>query len=194
MQMEWIEIEGKQVPLLEPPETHKEIPRRILQVLFKYKRLIRNVFLAVSLPLLLIVLLAPEQYMATVKVLIKPSRAFLGLTPTGTDSSVTVPASMEALMTEIQLIKSREVLVQLAKELPFPDSGLLASGSPSRELGQYQSGVGSEGGESGGRTLSGTKSQSSANSRHRKILRRTGSAFANRLAQGRTGSQGFSAA
>jgi uncharacterized protein involved in exopolysaccharide biosynthesis len=132
MQMEWIEIEGKQVPLLEPPETHKEIPRRILQVLFKYKRLIRNVFLAVSLPLLLIVLLAPEQYMATVKVLIKPSRAFLGLTPTGTDSSVTVPASMEALMTEIQLIKSREVLVQLAKELPFPDSGLLASGSPSR--------------------------------------------------------------
>jgi uncharacterized protein involved in exopolysaccharide biosynthesis len=128
--MEWIEIEGKQVPLLEPPETHKEIPRRILQVLFKYKRLIRNIFLAVSLPLLLIVLLAPEQYMGTVNVLIKPSRAFLSLSPTGADNAVAVPASREALMTEIQIIRSREVLRQLAKEVPFPDSGFLAAGSP----------------------------------------------------------------
>jgi uncharacterized protein involved in exopolysaccharide biosynthesis len=43
---------------------------------------------------------------------------------------VTVNASAEALMTEIQLIKSREVLRQLAKEVPFTDTGFFASGSP----------------------------------------------------------------
>ncbi|HXG51602.1 MAG TPA: hypothetical protein VNN77_09390 [candidate division Zixibacteria bacterium] len=128
--MAWIEIDGKQIPLLEPPETHKELPRRIFHVLFKYKRLIRNVFLGVSLPLLLIVLLAPQKYVGVVKVLIKPSRAFLSLTPTGSDNAVTVPASADVLMTEIQLIRSREVLGQLAKELPFPDSGFFAYGSP----------------------------------------------------------------
>lgn len=128
--MAWIEIDGKQIPLLEPPETHKEVPRRVLQVLFKYKRLIRNVFLAVSLPLLVMLFLTPQEYRSAVKVLIKPSRAYLNLTPTGSDSSLTVPASMEVLMTEIQLIKSREVLHQLAKEVPFPDTGFFASGSP----------------------------------------------------------------
>jgi uncharacterized protein involved in exopolysaccharide biosynthesis len=123
--MEWIQIDGKQVPLLEPPDTYKEVPRRTLQVLFKYKRLIRNVFLAVSLPLLLIVLLAPQQYRGTAKVFIKPSRAFVG-----PDNSLTVSASNEVLNTEIQLIRSREVLGQLGKELPFPDSGFFAAGSP----------------------------------------------------------------
>ncbi|MGH7793865.1 MAG: GumC family protein [Candidatus Binatia bacterium] len=123
--MDWIEIDGKQVPLLEPPQTYKEVPRRTLQVLFKYKRLIRNVFLAVSLPLLLIVLLAPQKYRGTARVFIKPSRAFLG-----PDNSLTVAASNEALNTEIQLIRSREVLGKLGKELPFPDAGFFASGSP----------------------------------------------------------------
>jgi uncharacterized protein involved in exopolysaccharide biosynthesis len=123
--MEWIEIDGKQIPLLEPPETHKEVPRRVLQVLFKYKKLIRNIFLAVSLPLLLIVLMAPQQYRGTAKVFIKPNRAFLGA-----DNMLTVSASTDVLNTEIQLIRSKEVLGRLAKELPFPDDGFFASGSP----------------------------------------------------------------
>jgi uncharacterized protein involved in exopolysaccharide biosynthesis len=123
--MPWIEIDGKEIPLLEPPETHKEVPRRILQVLFKYKRIIRNIFLSVSLPLLLIVLMAPQKYRGTAKVFIKPSRAFLGA-----ENSLNVSPSTEVLNTEIQLIRSREVLGQLAKELPFPDGGFFDSGSP----------------------------------------------------------------
>jgi uncharacterized protein involved in exopolysaccharide biosynthesis len=128
--MAWIEIDGKPIPLLEPPETNKEMPRKILQVLFKYKRLIRNVFLAVSMPLLVLVLLAPQKYRASTKVLIKPSRAFLSLSPSGSDTAMTVNASAEVLMTEIQLIKSREVLLQVAKEVPFPDTGFFDVGSP----------------------------------------------------------------
>ena len=120
--MAWIEIDGKEIPLLEPPETHKEVPRRVLQVLFKYKRLIGRVFLAVSLPLLLIVLLAPQKYTGSVKVFIKPTRAFLG-----TESPLNVAPSAEVLNTEIQLVMSREVLGKLVDELPFPDNGVLDS-------------------------------------------------------------------
>jgi uncharacterized protein involved in exopolysaccharide biosynthesis len=124
--MEWIEIDGKQIPLLEPPETHKELPRRIFQVLFKYKRIIRNVFLSVSLPLLVLVLISPQTYRGSAKVFIKPNRTFVG------DNALSVSASTEVLNTEIQLIRSREVLGRLAKELPFTDDGFFASGSPYR--------------------------------------------------------------
>src|SRR5688572_26807245 len=114
--MKWIEIDGKQLPLLEPPDNYKEMPRRILQVVFKYKRLIRNVFAVVALPLLILVLLSPQQYLGSARVFIKPNRAFLGI-----DNALSVGATNELLNTEIQLIRSREVLRQLAKELPFPD-------------------------------------------------------------------------
>jgi uncharacterized protein involved in exopolysaccharide biosynthesis len=124
--MEWIEIDGKQVPLLEPPETYKEMPRRTLQVVFKYKRLIRNVFLGLTLPLLVIVLLAPQKYRGTARVFIKSNRVI------GPDTSFNVGATEALLNTEIQLIKSRDVLRQLAKELPFPDKGFFAIGSPTR--------------------------------------------------------------
>ena len=52
--MAWIEIDGKEIPLLEPPETQKVSPRRLFHVLFKYQRLIRTVFLSISLPLLVL--------------------------------------------------------------------------------------------------------------------------------------------
>ena len=50
--MAWIEIDGKEIPLLEPPETHKETPRRVLQVFFKYQRIIRITFLSIFLPVI----------------------------------------------------------------------------------------------------------------------------------------------
>ena len=124
--MEWIEIDGKQVPLLEPPDSYKEMPRRGLQVAFKYKRVIRNVFLMVSVPLLLIVLLAPQKYRGTARVFIKSNRVL------GPDSSLNNAATEALLNTEIQLIRSREVLRQLSKELPFPVQGWLDVGSPTK--------------------------------------------------------------
>jgi len=58
--MAWIEIDGKEIPLLEPPETQKETPRRVLQMLFKYERIIRITFLSIFLPALACVLLMPK--------------------------------------------------------------------------------------------------------------------------------------
>jgi succinoglycan biosynthesis transport protein ExoP len=130
--MAWIEIDGKEIPLLEPPETQKVSPRRLLHVVFKYKRMIRNVFLLVSVPLLIAVFIQPQQYRASTKVLIKPGRAYLNLSPTaGQESAIRVAPSSEVLNSEIQIIKSGAVLSQLRKELPFPDSGWLDQGSPS---------------------------------------------------------------
>lgn len=128
--MAWIEIDGKEIPLLEPPETQKASPRRILHVVFKYRRVIRNIFLSISLPLILILFILPKQYRATTKVLIKPSRAYLNLSPTSQDNALSISPSSEVLNSEMQIIKSREVLGQLRKELPFPDNGWLDSGSP----------------------------------------------------------------
>ena len=128
--MAWIEIDGKEIPLLEPPETQKVSPRRLFHVLFKYQRLIRTIFLSISLPLLVILFIQPEKYFAATKVLIKPSRAYLNLSPTSQENSLSVAPSTEVLNSEMQIIKSREVLGQLFKELPFPDKGWRDSGSP----------------------------------------------------------------
>ena len=48
--MEFLQIDGKEIPLLEPPESHKETPRRLLHVVFKYKRLILSIFLRLVSP------------------------------------------------------------------------------------------------------------------------------------------------
>jgi uncharacterized protein involved in exopolysaccharide biosynthesis len=116
----FIEIDGREIPLLEPPHGDNDTPRRILYVLFKHKLFIAAVFFVVSLPIILYVLLQPKEYIATSKVLIKPGRAFLNISPTSGESSFRVFPSPEVINSEIQIIKSRELLQRLDKELPYP--------------------------------------------------------------------------
>lgn len=80
--MDWLQIDGKEIPLLEAPQKYDNHPRRILYVIFKHKKLIRNVFLLLIVPIVLYLLSRPTEYIATSKVLIKPSRAFLSVSPT----------------------------------------------------------------------------------------------------------------
>ena len=61
------------------------------------------------------------EYMATAKVLIKPSREFLNLSATGGARSVSVAPSPEIINTEIQIIRSPELAERLAADIPFPD-------------------------------------------------------------------------
>jgi polysaccharide biosynthesis protein PslE len=122
--MDFMQIEGKEIPLLEPPETHKDTPRRVLDVLFKHKRLISITFLAISLPALVYLFLRPTLYEGKAKIFIKPTRAYMNLT--GSDP---VSPSMEMLNSEIQIIQSRELQGRLYKELPFPDKGFFAVSS-----------------------------------------------------------------
>ena len=124
--MAWLEIDGKDIPLLEPPVSQKETPRRLLQTVFKYQRFIRITFLSILVPAFAVVLLAPVKYTAEVKVLIKPSRAYLNMTPGAGEQMLSVAPTPDVLNSEIQIIKGREVAQQLYTELPFPDKNFFS--------------------------------------------------------------------
>jgi uncharacterized protein involved in exopolysaccharide biosynthesis len=119
--MEWLQVDGKEIPLLEAPQKYEAPPRRIAYVLFKQKRLIALVFIALSLPVFLYLLFTPTEYTASAKVLIKPSREFLNVSPTSAIGSISMSPSPEVINTEIQIIKSPELAARLAREIPFPD-------------------------------------------------------------------------
>src|SRR4029077_16060085 len=123
--MEWTQIEGQEIPLLEPPETRRNTPRRVLDVLFKHKRLISITFLAISFPALVYLFLRPTLYEGKAKIFIKPTRAYMNLT----GSADPVNPTTEMLNSEIQIIQSRELHGRLYKELPFPDKGFFAVSS-----------------------------------------------------------------
>ncbi|MGE5302905.1 MAG: GumC family protein [Alphaproteobacteria bacterium] len=123
--MNWVEIEGKEIPLLEAPQKHEEVPRRILYVLFKHRQMITVIFLAINIPMLLYLLFRPTKYLASVKVLIKPSRGFLSISPTSDGrepNAIGVEPSPEIINTEMQIIKSPELADRLVKDVPFPDT------------------------------------------------------------------------
>ena len=122
--MDWLQIEGKEIPLLEPPQNHQEAPRRILYVLFKHQRLISITFLAISVPTLLYLLFRPTKYLASVEVLVKPSREFLSISPVSggqPNNIIGMDPSPEVINTEMQIIRSPELAERLVKDVPFPD-------------------------------------------------------------------------
>src|SRR5262245_51055468 len=126
--MEWIQINDKKLPFLEPPLSD-ERQRRIfvfLNMLFKHKLFIMNVCILVTLPILIALLSMPTQNLAKTKILINPTRTFLSLSPSGTSTprpSETTPSPEQAINNEIQIIKSKELREQLAKEVPPPTKG-----------------------------------------------------------------------
>src|SRR5436309_2404449 len=119
--MDFLQIEGTQIPLLEAPQKYENPPRRILYVIFKHKQLIRAIFLLLSVPMCLYLLFRPAEYVASSKVLIKPSREFLNVSPISRDAGSTgLYLTPEIINTEIQIIKSPELAERLAKDVPFP--------------------------------------------------------------------------
>ncbi|TMA12662.1 MAG: hypothetical protein E6J89_04120, partial [Deltaproteobacteria bacterium] len=128
--MEWIQLDGKELPLLESPQS-EEPQRRIfgfLNVLFKNKFFIAKVFIMVALPILILLLAMPTEYLAKVKILIKPTRAFLNLSASSNSSATSddhgaAAKPEEVINDEIQIIKSKEVRERLAKEVPPPSKG-----------------------------------------------------------------------
>src|SRR5262249_26359203 len=118
--MDFLQIEGKEIPLLEAPQRHEDPPRRILYVLFKHKQLICVVFILLILPMFLHLLFRSTEYTAIAKVLINPSREFLNVSPSG-QKAVSMEPSPEMINTEIQIIKSPELAERLAADIPFPE-------------------------------------------------------------------------
>jgi uncharacterized protein involved in exopolysaccharide biosynthesis len=120
--MEWLQVDGKEIPLLEAPQKYEAPPRRILYVLFKHKRLICGIFLALSVPAFIYLLSRPVEYTAKAKVLVKPSREFLSVSPSATGpTALTLSPSPDIINTEVQIIKSPQLAEQLVRDVPFPD-------------------------------------------------------------------------
>src|SRR6266498_1041283 len=118
--MDFLQIEGKEIPLLEAPQRHEDPPRRILYVLFKHKQLICVIFVLLITPMFFYLLFRSTNYTATAKVLINPSREFLNLSPTAGErsGSVSMFPSPEIINTELQIIKSPELAERLAADIP----------------------------------------------------------------------------
>src|SRR5215510_5038302 len=104
--MDFLQIEGKEIPLLEAPQRHEDPPRRILYVLFKHKLMICAIFLLLIVPMFFYLLFRTTYYLAAANVLINPNREFLNLSPTGGQSTVALALSPDMINTEIQIIKS----------------------------------------------------------------------------------------
>jgi uncharacterized protein involved in exopolysaccharide biosynthesis len=135
--MDFLQVDGKEIPLLEAPQKYEAPPRRILYVLFKQKTLICAIFLALSVPAFIYLLLKPVEYTATAKVLVKPSREFLNVSPSNSgysNSGVGLLPSPEIINTEVQIIKSPQLAERLVKDVPFPD----ADGNIPRTLSDSQ--------------------------------------------------------
>src|SRR5262249_12106414 len=118
--MDFIQIDGKEIPLLEAPQRYEDPPRRILYVLFKHKQLICVIFILLIVPMFFYLLFRTTEYIASAKLLLNPSRVFLNISPTGGDSAP-MSLSPELINTELQIIKSRELAQRLAADIPFPD-------------------------------------------------------------------------
>src|SRR5215475_5357446 len=118
--MDFIQIDGKEIPLLEAPQGYEDPPRRILYVLFKHKQLICVIFILLIAPMFFYLLFRTQEYIATAKVLLNPSREFLNVSPTGVGGSGAMYPSPEVINTELQIIKSPELAERLAAEIPFP--------------------------------------------------------------------------
>jgi uncharacterized protein involved in exopolysaccharide biosynthesis len=92
--------------------------------LFKQKTLICAIFLALSVPAFIYLLLKPVEYTATAKVLVKPSREFLNVSPSNSgygNAGIGLLPSPEIINTEVQIIKSPQLAERLVKDVPFPD-------------------------------------------------------------------------
>ena len=118
--MAWIEIDGKDIPLLEPPVIKRKHRGAFFRVFFKYQRIIRITFLSIFLPAFAIVLLAPQKYTGVVKVFIKPSRAFLNMSPGSGDNCIKRYPSPDVLNSEIQIIKGRELSPATFERIAVP--------------------------------------------------------------------------
>src|SRR5215471_12651535 len=105
--MDFVQIGDKEIPLLEAPQRYEDPPRRILYVLFKHKQLICVIFILLIAPMFFYLLFRTMEYTASAKVLLNPSREFLGISPTGGGASI-MYLGPDVINTELQIIKSPE--------------------------------------------------------------------------------------
>jgi uncharacterized protein involved in exopolysaccharide biosynthesis len=102
-----------------------ELLPKILNTIFKWKWLIAASILAVVVPVAVVTLLKQPQYEVKMKVLIKSSRAQLAMNFGGDRGAsqsplVTWPVTQQVLNSEIQILRSQDLLVQAVTRSGYP--------------------------------------------------------------------------
>jgi uncharacterized protein involved in exopolysaccharide biosynthesis len=112
----------------------RQLMRHILTVLFKWKWVIGAVFLAVFLPANLVSYAKPPSFQAASKVLIKQDRAYVAVTAGTSERLMNLPVSRQTINSEVQIIKSKDVLEQVVKALDLaPGAFASVKGTPSTQ-------------------------------------------------------------
>ncbi len=124
-------LAGSNLPVHVPPEgVTAESTRRFLITVFKWWRVIAGLWLAFTVAAAIVMFLKPPVQSATAKVLFKPDRAALQISGLG---AVKMPYSMQILQSEVELFRSREVLLPVARAI-LAAGGRKASEVTSPEL------------------------------------------------------------
>jgi uncharacterized protein involved in exopolysaccharide biosynthesis len=117
-----------------------ELIPKVLNVLFKWKWLILACILAVTAPVAVVTHLKPPQYQIAMKVLVKSSRAQMAVNFSGAERAgassplVTWPVTPQVLNSEIQILKSQDLLTAAVAQSGYPLLGEGQEDSPvSRE-------------------------------------------------------------
>jgi uncharacterized protein involved in exopolysaccharide biosynthesis len=86
-------------------------------VIFKWKWLILMLFISFTLAAGVAMYMKPPVRTATAKILLKPDRVSLQISGLGSSVGGKLPYSPQVMQSEVELIKSREVLIPVAKKL-----------------------------------------------------------------------------
>jgi len=97
--------------------------RDFLTVLFRHKQLIGTFFVAATVTVLLGLVLKRPMYETTAAILVKNNRAEVPLTTSRADA-VMVPLSAEDLNSEVEILKSRQLVESSLRRLPRPSGNL----------------------------------------------------------------------
>jgi uncharacterized protein involved in exopolysaccharide biosynthesis len=108
----------------------------ILHVLFKHKRIVLVIFLAIVVSVAAGISLRPDLYRAPGRIMITGQRAYFRLSPTDSRPSSGAP-DLRDINTEIENIKSTAFLIKVVKALPFPltETKKNGAGTPQEEQG-----------------------------------------------------------
>jgi len=118
-----------------------ELIPKVLNILFKWKRLILICFGAVVVPALIVTLLKTPQYEVTMKILMKSSRAEVAISPAGPERFVNLPLTPAVVNSEIQILKSLELIKKAVEKSGYPledNGGPLTAGQKERALQSLQ--------------------------------------------------------
>ncbi len=116
-----------------------ELSRNILNILFKWKRLILTCLVAVIVPVLIVTLLRPPQYQVATKIFLKTLRAEVALTPAGPERILNSSITPQVINSEIAILKSVDLIKKAVEKSSYPLLTQDESGSAAKKERAFQS-------------------------------------------------------